>query len=172
MGSGKSPVGASVPKVLVNNTKPIEMAPGPKNDKVSSVSLENRQDAYKKQMENFQNLSAKNPNNSLYKQEAKNYEILYNASKNMTPGLSSYSGIDAIIAMDSAPYGSKVNIQGILFDGTYTKKNVNTAFGSGTVWIDENNHSFGTNTGTIMSELNQIKGGQLSENKNVKITFE
>lgn len=141
------------------------------NSILTQASLNDRANAYEKLMDSYQNRLSSNPNNIMYRDQQLNYSDLTKAARSMNPGAASYSGLDAVIAMDASPMGTTVNIQGITFSGTYTKKHMTTAFGTGDVWVDSANHAFGTKTGTLMSELNQIRGGRLRENKNVKVSF-
>lgn len=119
--------------------------------------------------------SAANPNNLTYKGTADLYSGLAKAANGMNPNVRTFSGSKAVVALDNAPVGTRVEISGTNNDGTYVKENwTQPGYISGTVWRREGDaytHSFASNPSTITSNLGLRQGGKLVDDKNRKVRF-
>lgn len=132
-------------------------------------------DKYKKAAEDR---LANNPNNMTYREMRDNYDKLSKVARNMDATATSYTGLEAIVALEMASkIGNEVDISGTIFPGTYKFQNI-TAWGMpGKAWVQQggNRHSFGYNTSTIASELGMVSGGLFTSNtqrgKNVKVVL-
>lgn len=140
-------------------------------NRTPSISVNSEQ--YASTAQKYKEKAAKNPNNLMYKDEAENYKQLAERAKKFDGSKTSHSGVDAVLALGAVKKGGKVRISGIgsWADGEYTKTTWSApGYTSGEVFKrDKDGRSFGANTGTIMSELGQIRGGKLKENGDVKV---
>lgn len=116
--------------------------------------------------------AARNPNNLTYKELAENYSQLAERAKKFDGTKREYTGIDGILALENVKNGERVKISGIgsWADGEYVKERRSApGFHSGDIFKRADNRAFASNTGTLMTELGQIRGGKLTNNPNVKV---
>lgn len=124
------------------------------------------------QLESYRQLSQKNPNNRMYRDEVQNYEKYVKAEEKMDTSKKSFSGIQAAVALTNQKEGTEVEIKGNIFEGTYKLQTVRIpGLTPGLAWVQQggNGHSFGNNISSVSSELGLINGGKVEEDKQKKI---
>ena len=122
-------------------------------------------------LDNYVRKSENNPNNSMYRDEVKNYQKYVKAAQTMDMSKNSFSGIKAALFLSNAPVGTTVSISGTgRTDGEYTLQNV-TAWGmTAPAWVGgPNNNAFGREISTTTSALSLVRGGLVSDNKDIKL---
>lgn len=122
-------------------------------------------------LDNYVRKSEDNPNNSMYRNEVENYQKYIKAAQTMDMSKNSFSGIKAALFLSNAPVGTTVSISGTgRIDGEYTLQNV-TAWGmTAPAWVSgPNNNAFGREISTTTSELRLVRGGLVSDNKDIKL---
>lgn len=127
----------------------------------------------KKSLDNYRELSSKNPQNVLYKEQIQNYETMVKHAKTLDANKTTQTGVDAALAMSTMPLGTRIQIEGNIFEGSYTLKNVKSPFSGKHVpsWVEDggNHHAFLNEKNTNLSELRLIRGGVIKNSKTSKI---
>lgn len=144
---------------------------GAENSSTATTKLTNGASNLQTVLDNYVRKFERDPKNSTYRDEVKNYQKYVKAAQTMDMSKNSFSGIKAALFLSNAPVGTTVSISGTGYaDGEYTLQNVSAWGMTAPAWVGgPNNNSFGRGISTTTSELRLVRGGLVNDNKDIKL---